>query len=51
MAQGENALPSADNTIEHFPLASPPSTPASTRYLFHSLRNEVVTVHSVKWLP
>jgi hypothetical protein len=31
MAQGENALPSADNTIEHFPLASPPSTPASTR--------------------
>jgi hypothetical protein len=31
MAQGEKALPSADNTIEQFPLASPPSTPASTR--------------------
>jgi hypothetical protein len=42
MAQGEKALPSADNTIEHFPLASPPSTPASTRYLFQGLRNEVV---------
>ncbi|CAK9225426.1 unnamed protein product [Sphagnum troendelagicum] len=31
MAQGEKALPSADNTIEQSPLASPPSTPASTR--------------------
>ncbi|CAK9875817.1 unnamed protein product [Sphagnum jensenii] len=31
MAQGEKALPSADNTIEQFPLASPLSTPASTR--------------------
>lgn len=52
MAQGEKALPSADNTIEQFPLASPPSTPASTRYLFSGFEKwSCGRVHTVKWLP